>query len=85
MKRVPISNPPPGMSRTEEGKWTVRMLQEISRASFENDPAVIASDFTIANYTETRTLDVGTATLTDLLNVVATLILDLQRGGAKKG
>lgn len=60
-------------------------LQEIARASYENDPAVIASDFTVTNYTETRTLDAGTATTTDIANVLCTLISDLTKGGAKKG
>lgn len=62
-----------------------RMIEEISRASFENDPAVITSDFTVENYTTTRTLNAGTATTADLANVLCTLISDLAHGGAKKG
>lgn len=85
MRRVPRSNPPQTMNRTEEGRWIVRMFDEISRASFEADPAVIASDFTVTNFVETRTLDASTATDTDIANVLATLISDLARGGAKKG
>ena len=61
------------------------MFEEVSRASFESEPAVIASDFTVSNHTDTRTLDVATATTTDIANVLATLISDLAKGGAKKG
>ena len=60
-------------------------LKEIVLASIESDPAVIASNFTVENYTETRSLNAGTATTTDIANVLATLISDLARGGAKKG
>ena len=60
-------------------------LQEVALASVESDPAVIASNFTVENYTETRNLNAGTATTTDIANVLATLISDLARGGAKKG
>lgn len=85
MRRVTLPVPPPGITASVEGRFLLTALQEIARASFESDPAVIASDFTLENYTETRTLDVGTATTTDIANVLATLILDLSRGGAKKG
>jgi len=85
MRRVFVGSPPPSMHQSAEGRFVVSALREIEMASFEKDPGVIASDFTITNYTETRELDVATATLTDLANVVATLLLDLARGGAKKG
>lgn len=85
MRRVTLPTPPPGLMGTAEGRFMLGALQEVARASIESDPAVIASDFTLENYTETRTLDVGTATTTDIANVLATLILDLARGGAKKG
>lgn len=85
MRRVTIGSAPPTMYQSPEGRFLLSALKEIVTASVENDPSVIASDFTIENYTETRTLDVGSATTTDLMNFVATLILDLRRGGSKKG
>lgn len=85
MRRVTLSNPPPSLNGSAEGKFLLSSLREIERASFESDPALIATDFTVSNFTETRSLDVGTATLTDLKNFVATFIYDMQRGGAKKG
>ncbi len=60
-------------------------LREIERASQENDAVLIAQNFTITGaYTDTRTLDVSTATLPDLIAFVATYIADMQRGGANR-
>lgn len=85
MRRVTLPVPPPGIAATADGRFLLAALQEIARASVENDPAAIASDFTVSNYTETRTLDAGTATTADVANVLCTLISDLAKGGAKKG
>lgn len=60
-------------------------LREIERASNDNDPVQIAQAFTITgSYTETRTLDAGTATLADLRAFIATFINDLKRGGQNR-
>lgn len=85
MRRVTLPRPPPALIGTAEGKFVLGALQEIARASVESDPALIASDFTLENYTETRTLDAATATATDIANVLCTLISDLAKGGSKKG
>lgn len=85
MRRVNFGMPPANIKVSPELQWVLQSLKEVELASFENDPAVIASGFEISNYTETRTLDVATATTTDIANVLATLLLDLRRGGAKKG
>lgn len=85
MRRVSLGIAPPGLAGTAEGRFMLGAVRQLALATFENDPAAIASDFTIENYTETRSLDVATATSTDIANVLATLIRDLQRGGAKKG
>jgi hypothetical protein len=58
-----------------------RKFQEIERASKENDPAQIAADFTIGTFTELRTINVGTSTLTETQQVLATLLSDLAAGG----
>lgn len=60
-------------------------LREIELASQEVDIVLIAKNFTITGaYTNTRTLNVSTATLPDLLAFVATFIADLQKGGANR-
>jgi hypothetical protein len=85
MRRVTLPTPPPSLSSTGEGQFLLNALREIETASYVSDPAVIASGFVITGHTETRSLNVATATTADIANVLATLILDLARGGAKKG
>lgn len=63
--------------------WIDRCFAEIELASQE-DLSQAAADFTITNYTETRTLDAGSATLADVRNFVCTLVLDLKNSGSKR-
>jgi hypothetical protein len=82
MREVTLGQP--GVSDAEAWKkWVERALNEIELASQE-DVAMIASDFTVSNYTATRTLNAGTATLADIANVLCTLISDLQNRGSKR-
>lgn len=39
------------------------------------------SVYTVSNYIETRSLDMGTATATDIGNFLATLVNDMQNAG----
>ena len=64
-------------------KWVNDCLAEIERASQE-DLSAVAADFTVTNYTATRTLNAGTATTTDIANVLCTLIADLRDRGSKR-
>ena len=57
-----------------------RALQQIADASLE-DALTIADGFTVTNFTPTRSLNAGTATVTQLANVFATWIDDLKRRG----
>lgn len=62
--------------------WARNALVEIERADRERaDVASIAQDFTVTNYTTTRTLNAGTATATDVANVLCTFIDDIKRRG----
>lgn len=63
--------------------WVKECMAEIERASNE-DPIAVANDFTVENYTETRSLDAATATLADLKDVFCTFIHDLQKRGTKR-
>jgi len=69
---------------TPEMRWVTNAIAEIARASIENDQRVIASAFTVTNITKTRTLDGATADLTDLINFIGTLVLDLRAGEVRK-
>lgn len=60
-------------------------LREIEKASADENIVDIAQAFTIeGDYTETRTLNVETATLEETKAFIATLIADLQRGGQNR-
>ena len=64
--------------------WTQAALHEIQNASIEDvDTAAVFKDFTATNYTATRTLNGGTATATDVANVLCTLIDDMKKRGQK--
>lgn len=64
-------------------RWALEAFAEIERASQE-DLALIAKDFTVANYTATRTLDATTATAGDVADVLCTFISDLRNRGMKR-
>jgi hypothetical protein len=60
-------------------------LADIVTASRLNDLVAIAQNYSITGtVTTTRTLNVSTATASQIANFVATLILDLQKGGANR-
>ena len=60
-------------------------INEIERASHECDVTELAQAFTITGtYTTTRTLNVATATLPDLIAFVATWVADRQKGGQNR-
>ena len=63
--------------------WIEQCFREIENASQE-DISAIANDFSVTNYTATRTLNGGTATLADVANVLCTFISDLQNRGMKR-
>lgn len=64
-------------------KWVDDCFAEIDRASQE-DLSAVAADFTVTNYTPTRTINAGTASTADIANVLCTLIDDLRNRGMKR-
>jgi hypothetical protein len=71
-------------SQTYDARRMRQILTDIDRR-FQVLEKMIGP-YTVANYTETRTLDMGTATADDIGNFLATLISDLQAvGRAAKG
>lgn len=80
----PVSLGKPILKENEQWrKWAEECFAELERASYD-DEATIAQDFTVTNHTATRTLDKTTATLSDVANVLCTLIEDLQNRGSKR-
>ena len=64
-------------------RWAQEAFSELERASYE-DLSAVAGDFTVTNFTETRTLDAGTATLADVADVLCTFIQDIRNRGMKR-
>jgi len=63
----------------------VAALREIMMSSNLNDIVKIAQNYTITGtLTTTRTLNVSTATQTQIASFLGTLITDLQKGGANR-
>lgn len=61
------------------------LFNEIIQASQDGDITDIGGAYTITGtFTETRTLNVTSPTLANAVAVLATLILDLQRGGSTR-
>ncbi len=81
MKRVYLGHPPIDEKRFRQ--WLLEFLRAVETAS-EQDLAVVANDFTLGDYTPTRTLDAPTATTEDVANVLCTLIADMRSFGMKR-
>jgi hypothetical protein len=61
------------------------LFNEIIQASQDGDITDIGGAYTITgSFTETRTLNVTAPTTANIAAVLATLILDLQRGGSTR-
>lgn len=61
------------------------LFNEIIQASQDADVTDIGGAYTITgSFTETRTLNVTAPTTANIAAVLATLILDLQRGGSTR-
>lgn len=83
MRPVTFGRPPGFDIRDPFQRWAMECMSEIERAA-QDDVALLAKDFTIENHTATRTLDVGTATTSDIANVLCTFIEDMQKRGMKR-
>lgn len=82
MRRLAFGNPLPGKDGFE--RWAKDALRQIESASIEDIEAVFTGYSVTGTLTEQRTFDAGTATATDLRNVLATLITDIQKRGQKR-
>ena len=83
MRKLTYGRPPDRKTVGMEAylDWIADCLHQIRMTSFAEPTTEDA--FSVTNHTDTRSLDVSTATLTDLKNVVATLISDGRKRGAK--
>lgn len=83
MRPVSFGSPPPVKDAERFATWVKDCMSEIDRASNEQAEAV-ADAYAPSNYTATRTLDAGTATATDVANVICTFLDDLKNRGTKR-
>lgn len=61
-------------------EWAQHLARAlVQRAELERTPMI--AGYSVSNYTETRSLNAGTATATDVANFVATLVDDLISAG----
>lgn len=75
----------PGSEPPEQIQWLTDRVRDLAEASSDNQTTDIAGAFSITGaFTTARSLNTGTATLADVINVLCTLITDLQRGGSSR-
>lgn len=80
MRPLDLGSPP--VNSGDYKRWVEEALRQIQEASYEGLETV-AQDFTATNYTISRTLDASAATLDELRQVVATLLVDMKNLGVK--
>lgn len=80
MKKLALGSP----ANPGDIGWAHRALKAIERASYE-DVEAVADEYTITGtITELREFDAGAATATEMRNVFATFLNDLQKRGSKR-
>lgn len=80
----PISlGKPSAISAEHWKKWCEECFAEIERASYE-DVAEVARDFTVTNLTDLRTLNVSTATTSEIARFLGTFVRDIRNRGMKR-
>lgn len=82
MRAVSLGAPPPDPAGFRE--WIIRAFRQIEIASNDIAAEKVADAFTVANLTETRSLDASSATASDVAEVLGTLLSDLKRRGSKR-
>lgn len=85
MRRYSVKAPPRNSDKETIERWLIGELRDIETSFRLGDVGPIADSYTVSNFTETRTLDASTATLSDILDVFCTFIDDLQQRGTKRG
>jgi len=85
MRPLSLSGGPPRNDVQAQLQWIMSAIRQIELASNEADVTIIAKNFAISgSFTPTRTLDAGSPTLANVVAVLATIIQDLQKGGANR-
>lgn len=85
MRQVSFGPAPPVLDEKMRPytNWVRESFNEIERASFD-DAITVVDSYSVANYTELRTIDGTSGTLGDVRNFLCTLINDLKNRGVKR-
>lgn len=84
MRKLALGAPPTDGTTDEKLDWCIAALMTIQTASNDVDALRVADTYKPENVTATRTLNVSTATLTDVANVLGTFLRDCKRRGATR-
>ncbi len=86
MRKISIGQPPFDIALVDQKtRWMMTALLTIQRASGEQITEEIADAYTLGTFTVTRTLNPATATISDVANVLATILQDMKNRGVKRG
>ena len=83
MRKVSLQGAPTG-TPPQQICWLTNAVRQIASASQDNDITDIGANYTISTaYTTQRTMP-ASPTLTDVTNVLCTLLSDLAKGGSQR-
>lgn len=83
-RKLAIGTAPNNASTEQRLEWLERAVRIIAQASHDIDVFDVADGFTVTNLTEDRVIDVDTALLAEVADVLGTLITDMKNRGAKR-
>lgn len=77
--------PDPPSNIEQMPDWARELVRFLEQDAQEDAQPINASTYAVSNYTPTRTLNASTATVSDVADVLATLIADFIEAGILKG
>lgn len=82
MKQLSFGSPGAGQQAFQQ--WAQQAFQTIEQATSEDVEATLSEFSYTGTLTEARTFNAGTATVTEIRNVLATMISDIKKRGQKR-
>jgi len=77
--------PDPPSNIEQMPDWARELVRFLEQDAQEDSQPINAQTYVVSNYTPTRTLDASTATVSDVADVLCTLIADFIEAGTLKG
>lgn len=85
MRQARLRWPDPPSNIEQMPDWARELVRFLEQDAQEDAQSINAETYVVTNYTPTRTLDASTATVSDVADVLATLIADFIEAGILKG